>query len=230
MTQMPSASLAIGMAWRIRLQAARRRASAGRCVIAVAADARKLTNLRKAEKIGHDGLATAVLVGAIGMQPVAAAAGFEIDQRHRQVIAAEEPGEGARGIGLPLGIAVGAPRGEAGRDRRGGFHRLLIERLRRLAAVRRSCPSRPAGNSPLAPSAASSASAAIASRPRHRRAFRSPARSRSGPAAGARCRRQAHPRTRPSPVSRPPPAATSTGRPAARRTSPAWRSSATAAQ
>ena len=100
--------------------------------------ARELAHLGKTEKIGHDRLAAAVLIGAIGMQPVAATAGLEVDQRDGQVVAAEEPCEGARRARLPLGIAFGAPRRKAGRDRRRCLDRLLIERRAGRCAVRRS--------------------------------------------------------------------------------------------
>ena len=133
-------------------------------------DARKLAHLGKAEQVGDDGLAAAVFVGTIGMQSIAAAAGLQIDQRHRQIVAAEKPGECARGVGFPLGIAVRTPGRQAGRDRRGGFQRLLIERARVAAADRRSCASRRGGNDPPASSAAPSASAAIAGRRRRRQA------------------------------------------------------------
>ena len=63
--------------------------------------ARKLANFREAKQIGHDGFAAPVLVGAVGMQAVAAASRFQIDQRQGQIIAAQKPGECARGIGLP---------------------------------------------------------------------------------------------------------------------------------
>ena len=62
------------------------------------------------------------------MQSIAATSGVRIDQRHGQVVAAEKPGEDTRGHRLPLGIALGPPRRQAGRDGRRGFQRLLIER------------------------------------------------------------------------------------------------------
>ena len=61
-------------------------------------DARKLTNLRKTKQIGHDRLAAAIFVGAVGMQSIAATAGLGIDERHRQIVAAEKPGEDAVAI------------------------------------------------------------------------------------------------------------------------------------
>ena len=73
----------------------RRRRREVRRFCRVGVDPRQLTNLGKSEKIAYDRLAAAVFVGAIGMQPVAAAPGFQIDQRHGQIIAAEKPGEGA---------------------------------------------------------------------------------------------------------------------------------------
>ena len=68
----------------------------GRCHADI--DARKLTNIRETEKIGHDRLAAAVFVGAVGMQSIAATAGLGIDQRERQVVAAEKPRENAVAI------------------------------------------------------------------------------------------------------------------------------------
>ena len=52
---------------------------------------------------------------------------MEIDQRQGQIVAAEKPGESARGHGFPLGIVVRLPRRKAGRDGRGCFHGLLIK-------------------------------------------------------------------------------------------------------
>ena len=108
----------------------------------IAAGARELANFRKTEQVGDDGLAAPVLVGAVGMQSVATAARFEIDQRRRQIIGAEKPRKGALRIDLPFGVAVGAPRREAGRDRRGRLQRLLIERRGAASACRRSSSSR----------------------------------------------------------------------------------------
>src|SRR5438552_3769414 len=67
------------------------------------------------------------------MQPVATTAGLEIDQRNRQVVAAEEPEESPGRHGLPFGITISAPRDQARRNRGGGFHRLLIESARGLS-------------------------------------------------------------------------------------------------
>jgi hypothetical protein len=46
-------------------------------------DARKLTNIGKTEQIGHDRLAAAVFVGAVGMQSIPATAGLGIDEHDR---------------------------------------------------------------------------------------------------------------------------------------------------
>src|SRR6478736_3887536 len=62
------------------------------------------------------------------MQAVPATAGERIDQRYREIIATEEPAEGARCPGFPFSIAVGTPRREAGSDRCRCFHGLLIKR------------------------------------------------------------------------------------------------------
>src|ERR1700681_4983267 len=99
----------------------------------LAAEACKLTHLRKTEEIGDDGLATPVLVGPSGMQTIAAAACFPVDQRQEQIVAAEKPCERPRRLGFPLQIAVCTPRRQAGRDRRGGLQGLLVAGLRRPA-------------------------------------------------------------------------------------------------
>ena len=96
-------------------------------------DARKLTNIRKTEQIGHDQLAAAVFVGAIGMQSIAATAGLGIDERYRQIVTAQKPGENIGCDRLPFGVTIRAPGGQTGGDRRRCLHRLLVERARRLA-------------------------------------------------------------------------------------------------
>ena len=97
-----------------------------------------MSNLGKAEQVRHHGFSAPVFVGTVGVQAIAAASGFQIDQRDRQVVAAEKPREYPRGFGFPFDIVIGAPRGEAGRDGRRGLQRLLVERLRRLAPVAKS--------------------------------------------------------------------------------------------
>src|SRR5258708_36029506 len=67
------------------------------------------------------------------MQSIATTAGLGIDERNRQVVAAEKPEENPGRDRLPFGIAVRAPRDQARRNRRGGFQRLLIESARRLS-------------------------------------------------------------------------------------------------
>ena len=176
-------------------------------------DARKLTNLGETEEIGHDRLAAAVLVGAVGMQSVAATAGLGIDQRDRQIVAAEKPGENAGGDRLPFGVAICAPGGQAGGDRRRGLHRLLIERARRLAQFAEAGGADGTEMTGRGRFAVSSANAGIASRHRRSRAFASPCPSASRPAAGAHCRTPGLPRTIPSPASRPTRGPTSIGRP-----------------
>ena len=96
-------------------------------------DAGKLTNIRKTEQIGYDRLAAAVFVGAVGMQPIPATAGLGIDERNRQIIAAEKPGENVGCDRLSFRVTFRAPSGQAGRDRRRCLHGLLVERARRLA-------------------------------------------------------------------------------------------------
>src|SRR4030095_5703987 len=89
-------------------------------------DAGKLTNLGKSQKIAHRRLATAIFIGAIGMQPIPATAAIGIDERDRQVVAAEKPGEDPGCGGLPSGIVVRTQSGQAGGNRGGCFHRLLV--------------------------------------------------------------------------------------------------------
>src|SRR5258708_16014690 len=72
-------------------------------------DARKLPNVGQSKEIAHYRLAAAILVGAIGMQSIAATPSVRIDQRHGQVVAAEEPPESTRGDRLPLGIPTPPP-------------------------------------------------------------------------------------------------------------------------
>ena len=99
----------------------------------------ELPDLAKAEQIRHDGFPAAVLIGAVWMQAIAATSGFQIDQGNRQVVAAKEPRENTRGFGFPFDIMVGAPCRETGGDGGRGLERLLIERLRRLAPLAKSC-------------------------------------------------------------------------------------------
>ena len=66
------------------------------------------------------------------MQSIAATAGHGIGERNRQIVAAEKPGENLRCDRLPFGIVVRVPRGQTGRNCRGGLQRLLIEGVRRL--------------------------------------------------------------------------------------------------
>ena len=95
-------------------------------------DAGKLPNRGKAQQIAHNRLASAIFVGPVGMQSVPTTAALRIDERHRQVVSAEKPGEDVCCGRFPFGIAVRAPRRQAGGDRRRRFHRLLIERARRF--------------------------------------------------------------------------------------------------
>src|SRR5208282_1211031 len=89
--------------------------------------ARKLTDLRKSKEIGYHRLAAAILVGAIGVQSIAATAGVRIDQRHGQVVAAEKPPEDAHCDGFPLRVTLSPPSREAGGDRGRSFQWLLIK-------------------------------------------------------------------------------------------------------
>src|SRR5258708_17757014 len=67
------------------------------------------------------------------MQSIATTAGLGIDERNRQIVAAEKPEENPGRDRLPFGFAVRAPRDQARRNRRSGFQRLLIESARRLS-------------------------------------------------------------------------------------------------
>ena len=120
-------------------------------------------HLRESEQIRHDGFAAPVLVRPLGMQAIAAASRFEIDQRHGQIVAAEKPCEGALRIGFPLG----SPSARRRRDRPRSSPQLPAAADRTAGArcaCRRSSQSPRAGRIPLPSSAASSASAAIAGR------------------------------------------------------------------
>src|SRR5258707_9972977 len=90
-------------------------------------DVRKLPDLRETKKIGQDRLTPAIFISTIGVQSIAANAGMRIDQRNRQVVAAEKPPEDAHCDGFPLHIALCPPGREAGSDRGRGFEGLLIE-------------------------------------------------------------------------------------------------------
>jgi hypothetical protein len=94
----------------------------------------KLANLCKAQQIGDRGFAPPVFVRSVRMQPIATASRFQVDEGRREIVAAEEPGKGPLGIRPPFRITVRAPSGKAGRDRRRGFERLLIELERLLAS------------------------------------------------------------------------------------------------
>ena len=94
-----------------------------------------LAHFRQADEIGDGGFPAAIFVDPVGMQAVAAAAGFQIDQRQRQIIVAQEPGEGARRLGHPARIAIGPRRRQAGGNGRGRFQRLLVEHARPPAPV-----------------------------------------------------------------------------------------------
>src|SRR5512146_1234515 len=99
----------------------------------LAAAVAELTHLSEAEEVGDNGFATAVLVGAIRVQSVAAAAGFRVDQRQGQIVVAEEPRERPLCVGLPRDVTADSPGGEACGDRCGGFQGLLVEGQRARA-------------------------------------------------------------------------------------------------
>ena len=166
-------------------------------------DARKLTNIGKTEQIGHDQLAAAVFVGAVGMQSIAATAGLGIDQRDRQIVAAEKPGENVGCDRLPFGVALRPPGGQAGGDRRRWPPPAAGRTREAVGAVRRSRRCRWGGNVPSKPFVVSSANAGIAIRQRGNRVFAWPCLSASRLAAGAHCHTPGLPRTTSSPASRP---------------------------
>jgi hypothetical protein len=100
-----------------------------------AGEANEGPDLCQPEQVGNYGLTAPVLVRAARVQSVATASGFLIDQRGREIVAAEKPLERPHGVGFPLEIAIRAPRRKTGRDTRGRLERLLIERPRKLASV-----------------------------------------------------------------------------------------------
>jgi hypothetical protein len=97
------------------IQAPTARSAAGFVRPALARASRR--NLGKAEKIRQDRLTPAILISTIGVQSIAATAGVRIDQRYEQTVSAEKPAENPRCDGFPLGVAIGPPSREAGRDR-----------------------------------------------------------------------------------------------------------------
>ena len=54
---------------------------------------RKLPDFSEAEQIAHDGFATTVFIGAVGMQAIAATARLHVHQRRTQIIVSQEPAE-----------------------------------------------------------------------------------------------------------------------------------------
>ena len=132
-----------------------------------------LTNFRKAEQIGDDRLPAPVFVGAVGMQAVAAAAGFQVDQRQSTDHCCPETRRTRAPPRPSIDIAIGPPRRQAGRDRRGRFQRLLIERPRRACACRRNSSCRRAEKARRRRLQRHQPAQAISARPRHRRRCRS---------------------------------------------------------
>src|SRR6185437_15544956 len=84
--------------------------------------AAELPHFHLTQQVRHGRFGATVLVGAVGVQSIAAAAGFRVDQRQGQIIAAEEPCERCCCMRPPRGITVGTPSSEARRDGSGGFH------------------------------------------------------------------------------------------------------------
>ena len=60
--------------------------------------ARKLPDLRLGQQERQDRLGALVFVGAIGMQAVPAAPGFDVHQRYGKIVRTMEPREGASGF------------------------------------------------------------------------------------------------------------------------------------
>ena len=88
---------------------------------------RELANLSEAEQVGYDGLAAQIFIGTVGMQPIATAPRFQIDQWRGKIVAAQKPGKCPPGLRLPLEVPVRAPGRETRRDRSRGLEWLLIE-------------------------------------------------------------------------------------------------------
>ena len=86
----------------------------------------EVPDIHEPQQVGQHRFRAPVFIEAVRMQAVAAAPGFEIDQRHAKVIAPEKPIERPRGARQPLGLLIDTPSSEAGRNRRGGFEGLLV--------------------------------------------------------------------------------------------------------
>jgi len=95
-------------------------------------------DLAEAEQVRHNRLPATIFIGTVRVQAVPTAPGLQIDQRHREVIAAQEPREHTRSFGLPFEILVCAPCNETGGNRCRSLQRLLIERPWRLARLAKS--------------------------------------------------------------------------------------------
>ena len=155
-------------------------------------------HLGEGEQEGEGRFGPLVPVDPVLLEAVAAAAGAWVVEVLAQVVAAEEPLEGRAGLVQPGGV-LGGPVGlQAGRDRRVGLDRLLVELGPLAAPCGRSRCSRSAGSAPAGPSGSRPASPASASRPPGPGRCRCRGRWRSGPAAAGRCRSSGSPRTRAS--------------------------------
>ena len=73
------------------------------------------------------GFGTLILIGAVGMQTIAAATGSCVVQGQVQIVAPQEPFEGAARLLSPILLARQAVGFQAGRHHPLGFHRLLVE-------------------------------------------------------------------------------------------------------
>ena len=107
------------------------------------AGACELADVDQRQQVGQDGLGTHILVGSVGVEPVEASTGLEVNERDSEVVGAEKPIEGALGACWPLWASIRALRGKAGGNCRGRIYRLLIE----LCRACRSYLSQPAGSS-----------------------------------------------------------------------------------
>jgi hypothetical protein len=60
-----------------------------------------LPDICKTKEVRQQGLRAFVFVGTVGMQAIPATPHLGIDQRHRKIVAPQEPIERALGFGLP---------------------------------------------------------------------------------------------------------------------------------
>ena len=87
---------------------------------------RQAARVDERKQIGHNRLATIVLIGPVRMQTVATAAGAGVNQCDSKVICAKEPLECSGCRGTPVQIPVSPPGCQSSRNGGGSFARLLI--------------------------------------------------------------------------------------------------------